>query len=380
VTHLKARDCQHEWSEDYTCTLCCAIKYASAPMWAACTKMSGGPRGVWLAIWTCADRDTTSPDEVYPSNERIGERAGGVSARSVQRHLEQLELDGWIRVTERKGRRYIRLAWAQPRDDWKVMAACEAAARARDRIVAGRDNIVASPDESDSATILSPDTTISSPHATGSSPAPDNIVTHTYHDLGSTLDEHLVPRERGGEPAPIEGHPCTVADSPEVTPARIDSPPARPRKRKAAAPKPGQTAFAIPDPPERDLVAELLEAHRLARANADVSEPAWPAKTSKRWASMRAGCRKAIEVHGFAWCSAMLEWRAAVWARDPSQHAYSTVDVWRPACLDYAKRNMSAGQAQARASPSRRDPAPLSCEPSGLQMPRIVIDPNAKCL
>jgi hypothetical protein len=151
-------------------------------------------------------------------------------------------------------------------------------------------------------------------------------------------------------------------DSPEVTPARgaepdpvVEPTPSSPtaipspttRRRKAAEPR--QAGLDL----EAETVAELLEAHRLARAL--VASPPWPAKTSKGMASMRAGCRKAVETRGVEWCRAMLAWRAGEWAEKPSEWPYSTTDVWRPSCLDYAKRAMaSAGQAQARESPAKR--------------------------
>jgi DNA-binding transcriptional ArsR family regulator len=362
-----ARGCQHEWSEDYVCSLCSAIKYASAPMWAACTKMSGGPRGVWLAIWTCADRDTTSPDEVYPSNERIGERAGGVSARTVQRHLEQLELAGWIRVTERKGRRYIRLAWAEPREDWKVLAALEAADRARDRIVADRDGFVAGAGESDTATGSSPTATVSSPHATGSSPPSDRIVAHTLHDLGPTLEDHLGPRERGDVPDP--GVDASQPREPEPTPAAK----ARKRKPPEAEPVDADPAFA-----------ELLGLHESLRKQAlaahGMRPTALPGPSGGVGKSLRLRLRKAIEAHGPAVCRRALEHQASEWAKDPGACSrWSTDSMWSPKSLAVSIPR-SAGQAQARASPNKPRGPTLSCEPMPGEMPRFEYDKNGECL
>jgi DNA-binding transcriptional ArsR family regulator len=383
------------------CSLCSAIKYASAPMWAACTKMSGGPRGVWLAIWTCADRDTTSPDEVYPSNERIGERAGGVSARTVQRHLEQLEIDGWIRVSERKGRRYIRLAWAEPREDWKVLAAIEAADRHRDRIVADRDGFVAWAVESDTATGSSPTATVSSQQATGSSPASDRIVAHTLHDLGTTLEDHLGPRERGDvpdpgvdasrsqprepRPSPSEMPRSPVFEADRETSSSPPSPSPRPRKRKPARSR--QQGLDLPDTEPIDPLeiahAELLADHERFRAEAmahhRVNTPAWPAPFTEAGRSIRTGLRQALREHGVDACRRALAWQAASWKRDSTKLKHSLVTMWSADALAWVIP-ASAGQAQARASPNKPRGPTLSCEPMPGEMPRFVYDKNGECL
>jgi hypothetical protein len=104
---------KHAWSDHYVCTLCGEIKYSSAPMWVACAKMSSGPRSVWLAIWSCADRDTTSPKPVWPGNALLTERTGGIGERTVQRHIDALIKLGWIARTG-ETRRSFHLAWVEP--------------------------------------------------------------------------------------------------------------------------------------------------------------------------------------------------------------------------------------------------------------------------
>jgi hypothetical protein len=317
--------------------------------------LDAGCKAVLLILWNHArwtEHRNATCEECYPSAATIAAHTGS-TLKATRKRLARLAAAGWIRHERRSNREWgFALAWRVP---------------------------FALPLEGDTPGGETP-LPLQGPSTAppGSEHCPSRGTKLSTNEDIEPSREHIT----AGEPAPVDGHPCTVADSPEVIPARVDPspsgppatppptghseqpdprpspPPGRARKRKAPAPKPGQTALDIGDPREPDDVGQLLEAHRLARANADVSEPAWPAKTSKRWASMRAGCRKAIELHGFAWCVAMLEWRAAVWARDPSQHAYSTVDVWRPACLDYAKRNMSAGQAPARASPRGLPVAP----------------------
>lgn len=152
-------------------------------MWAVVTPMQSGPRGVWLAAWTCADRDTPDPEPVYPSNRVLAERAGGITPRSAQRHLEWLALAGWVRVVERNGQRYIHLAWIKPRQDW-ADAAKAAAESARIVMVSG---------ESDTATILADTSSGLADDSPGLSPPHDNIVIHTLDNLGSTLENHLSP-------------------------------------------------------------------------------------------------------------------------------------------------------------------------------------------
>lgn len=113
---MSAERCDHEWGVDYVCTKCSAIKYASAPMWAACLRMKSGPRGVWLALWSFADFGTTAPPPIWPTNAQLRERAGGISESSLQGHLAALRGDRLIRVRIEAGRRAIQLAWVDPFD------------------------------------------------------------------------------------------------------------------------------------------------------------------------------------------------------------------------------------------------------------------------
>lgn len=106
--------CNHEWSTEYVCTLCGAIKYGSAPMWAVCTKMTSGPRQVWLALWTFADRDTDTPDPIWPGNAEICLRCGGISESTLQGHLKTLSAAGWITIRGEGRARKIALAWMHP--------------------------------------------------------------------------------------------------------------------------------------------------------------------------------------------------------------------------------------------------------------------------
>jgi hypothetical protein len=187
--------CEHAWSDDHICEACGSIRYASAPMWAVMAGISSGPRSVWLAIWISADRDTTTPRPVFTGNKRLAARAGGLSTRSVQRHLESLASEGWIRITDRvtdRGtRREIDLAWGGPREDWA--AECKAKATSVDKSVAPHDNIVAG-GESNSATDLSPNLPVLSPDATILSLPPDDIVAPSTLGgcIGNALDDlHL---------------------------------------------------------------------------------------------------------------------------------------------------------------------------------------------
>ncbi len=193
---MSTQGCQHEWSEHYVCTLCKAIKYGSAPLWAHEAPIACGPGRIWIALWTCADRDTTAPDPVYPGNELLQRRAGGLkSARSVQRSLDALALAGWIRIKERGGRRYIWLAWGKRRLDWAAAAKAEQTAHGDGPVAVG-DETVASGDgpvASSTTTILSQEATILSQEATILSHTGDGIVARTLDDLGTTLDD-LEPR------------------------------------------------------------------------------------------------------------------------------------------------------------------------------------------
>lgn len=105
--------CDHQWSAEYKCRLCGAIRYASAPMWAACTKMKSGPRQVWLALWTFADRNTEKPRPVWPSNDLLRERCGGIGESTLLGHLATLKKLGWIRDRPGKNSRF-ELAWLKP--------------------------------------------------------------------------------------------------------------------------------------------------------------------------------------------------------------------------------------------------------------------------
>lgn len=330
--------CRHEWSEDYVCTACGTIKYGSAPLWAFTVKIPCGPRGAWLAAWTCADRDTSAPDPVYPSNRLLAERAGGVEPRTVQRQLEWLALAGWVRIVERGGQRYIYLAWSKPRQDWADAAMADADAA---KIVMGGA-------ASNTTTILTAAVSSLASEQPGSSPPHDDLVAHTLDDLGSTLDEHL-----GGasEFAPAAGHPCTVEDSPGVTHARVPEPPrSQPRKLKS-----GQAALDIPDAPEPDAIAELLADHERLRNAAQAAhgqrQTALPSPTSDTGRSLRLRLRKAVDEHGLEVCRRALEHRAREWAEDPGALArWSTDSMWSPKSLAVSI-SQSAGQPRARASP-----------------------------
>jgi hypothetical protein len=366
---------------------------AAPRAWLLALAIPHGPWRCLLYLWTWGpfwgDSDAlpaTGSVRVWPSKSRIAADLG-VPAATVHTWIMWLTRKGWIR----------RELDAEQRDAW-VLA-------------------VVAPFQ---------------PAPGGCQLKPGRVLTNTRGVSVETregVDQHpnlapilelssTEPNTTAGEPAPVEGHPCTVEDSPGATPARAEpddpnppspspigssSPPvsesaadpSRPspplaRKRKASEPKPGQTALAIGDPPESDAVTDLLALHqRLRRAaqKAHGQRETWlPSPTSDTGRSLRLRLRKAVDEHGADACRRALEWQASgagndsAWARDPGSLArWSTDSMWSPKSLAVSIPR-SAGQAQARASPSRRDPAPLSCEPSGLQMPRIVIDPNAKCL
>lgn len=188
-----------------------------------------------------------------------------------------------------------------------------------------------------------------------------------------------------GEPAPVEGHPCTVEDSPVATPAGVglDDPPS-PSRSKTGQPrkrKPPAEVEDIADGPVGQLLAEHDRLRRAALKRHGHRETALPGPTSGDGRSLRARLRKAIDAHGVDVCTRALRWRAAEWDGDPGALLrWSTDSVWSPKSLAVSIRE-SAGQAGARASPARRGAAPtLSCEPSGLQMPVFQYDKDAECL
>jgi hypothetical protein len=129
------------------------------------------------------------------------------------------------------------------------------------------------------------------------------------------------------------------------------------RKRKAAAPRPGQVALDIGDPPETDAETELLAEHERLRRAAQrahgLRETALPSPTSGDGHSLRLRLRKAVKAHGPEVCRRALEYRGREWAEDPGALArWSTDSMWSPKSLA-TSIPASAGQAPARASPSR---------------------------
>jgi hypothetical protein len=110
---VSGRICEHVWDDAYVCTLCGGIKYASAPMWAACLKLKSGPRTVLLALWSFANWHTDTPPPICPENSTIRERCGGIKESTLREHLATLKALGWIRMHEGR-KRSIDLAWVKP--------------------------------------------------------------------------------------------------------------------------------------------------------------------------------------------------------------------------------------------------------------------------
>jgi hypothetical protein len=298
----------------------------------------------------------------------------GQTARAVRSHLTRLRAEG---LADADGR-CVRLT--PPRQ------ACRSSV---DTKPSAADTTVATPDVSPSATDTKP-----SGNYTPQYPA-------------NTQPEHTT----AGEPAPVEGHPCTVLDSPEVTPASIGhhdakpdnpspsvgspsnsgsySPPeaetadsmragssqlpspnghakppdtrpspttSRARKRKAPpAPKPGQTALDIGEAPEADVVGQLLADHERLRQAAQrahgLRETPLPSPTSGDGRSLRLRLRKAVGAHGPDACRRALEYRAAEWVEDPGALSrWSTDSMWSPKSLAVS---LGASTNGKRAGPTR---------------------------
>jgi hypothetical protein len=373
VTHVKAR----EW-----------IKRLPER---AGDDVDAGCKGLLQAMWdhilweiehTTTGTSREPGHSCWASAETLAGEIGSTE-RAVSDRQGKLSKAGWIR---RDGRGWA-MAWAVP-----FTPECRAKKRTRKH----RSVTDSTPE------CLATSTAVSDEQHRG-------VTKRTHEPSNQPSNE---PPQRAGEPAPVEGHPCTVADSPEVTPARVepddpnqpspppigDSPPPasesaadpprpsppRARRRRPPEAKRGQVRLDLPDAPEPDAVAELLAEHERLRQAAQrahgMRETALPSPSSGDGHSLRLRLRKAVDAHGAEVCRRALGYRGREWAEDPGALArWSTDSMWSPKSLA-TSIPASAGQAQARASPSRRDPAPLSCEPSGLQMPRIVIDPNAKCL
>jgi hypothetical protein len=196
----------------------------------------------------------------------------------------------------------------------------------------------------------------------------DSSRTKLSHDQDiERSQEHTT----AGEPAPVEGHPCTVADSPEVTHASPTPRPAggvkagenapgtnaRPaRKRKP--PKPRQQGFDLPDPEPVDPLeiahAELLADHERLRAEAFAHHrekpPAWPAPFTGSGKAIRAGLRQALRDHGPEVCRAALERRAAEWRGSVVNAIKHSLDnMWSASSLVH----VLPGSTRSRASPTR---------------------------
>jgi hypothetical protein len=107
-------ECEHEWTEDYVCSLCGHVKSGSAPLWVwELRGLKPGPRAVLLALWTVADRNTKTPRPVYPGNELLRRRANHITDSVLYAHLATLRKLGWIRDVEGR-RRILQLAWSAP--------------------------------------------------------------------------------------------------------------------------------------------------------------------------------------------------------------------------------------------------------------------------
>jgi hypothetical protein len=360
--------------------------------------LDAGCKAVLLILWNHArwtEQRNATCEECYPSAATVADHTGS-SLKATRKRLARLAAAGWIRHERRANREWgFALAWRVP------------FALPLEGHTPGGETALP---------LQGPSTT-----PPGSKHCPSRGTKLSTNEAIEQSREHTTE----GEPAPVEGHPCTVADTPGVTHASPDAddppgrpgrafdpeivddvrdqlehgsirwtgenpanssntPPSRTRKRKTSAPKPGQVALDISDPPEADAVAELLAEHERLRRAAQRAHglrvTALPSPSSGDGHSLRLRLRKAVTAHGPEVCRRALEYRGREWAEDPGALArWSTDSMWSPKSLA-ASIPASAGQAHARASPSRRDAAPLSCEPSGLQMPRIVIDPNAKCL
>jgi len=173
--------CQHIWSEDYVCTACGRVRIAGEPFWARVYKWPSrkrGARDVWLAMWTCADADTTSPGPVWPGNAALCERSGGLSTRTVQGYLVELQALGWLRRTDETRRSFV-LAWGKPREDW---AAEFRTLGAEDRTPNAEDRTTRNP---------APTMRRTAPHAQDSAHLHAEDRTHTLVDRGVDLGSDM---------------------------------------------------------------------------------------------------------------------------------------------------------------------------------------------
>lgn len=346
---MTARQCPHIWNDAYVCEACGQIKYASAPMWAAVVKLPSGPRGVWLSIWSAADRDTVAPDPIYMGNDLIAERAGGVTVRSVQRSLEWLATHGWIRVWFRKGqhgrrgRRYIDLAWENPREDWAAEAKA-ALARGDDRVAGGVDIV--------GVTNPSQEATNPSPVATISSGGDDKSVALTLGNLGITLgspwdsERNSSPPRTGADAAAVEAAKRPIAQALETHTERVASaskqapdPPRKARRRRDRMRDYQPTAEET----------EILELHqslrKTAQAHHGMDQTDLP-KTGKQSDDLRDRLRAALAKHGPDVCRRVIVWQGRRWLDDIVQlRRYSEDSVWSPGSLDYALDKLSRAKA-----------------------------------
>jgi hypothetical protein len=130
---------------------------------------------------------------------------------------------------------------------------------------------------------------------------------------------------------------------------------AKPRRRKAPVPKPGQTALDIGEAPEADDVGQLLADHERLRQAAQrahgLRETPLPSPTSGDGRSLRLRLRKAVETHGPEACRRALERRAAEWVEDPGALSrWSTDSMWSPKSLAVS---LGASANGKRAGPPR---------------------------
>lgn len=106
--------CDHDWSEEYICTVCGVVGTFAPPMWLWFHDgIKAGARTVLLALWTFADHNTKAPSPIFPSNKTIGKRLCGMAASTLREHLSYLKAEGWIRTVDGSPRA-LHLAWAAP--------------------------------------------------------------------------------------------------------------------------------------------------------------------------------------------------------------------------------------------------------------------------
>jgi hypothetical protein len=324
VTHVKAR----EW-----------IKRLPER---AGDDVDAGCKGLLQAMWdhilweiehTTTGTSREPGHSCWASAETLAGEIGSTE-RAVSDRQGKLSKAGWIR---RDGRGWA-MAWAVP-----FTPECRAKKRTRKH----RSVTDSTPE------CLATSTAVSDEQHRG-------VTKRTHEPSNQPSNE---PPQRAGEPAPVEGHPCTVEDSPEVTPASPNRPeipetsqPAKPRKRKP--PKPRQQGFDLPDPDPIDPLeiahAELLADHERLRAEAFAHHreklPAWPAPFTGSGKAIRAGLRQALRDHGPDVCRAALERRAAEWRGSVVNAIKHSLDnMWSASSLVH----VLPGSTRARASPTR---------------------------